>query len=174
MVDDIDTEELACFDESAGDIDVFTAGSERTGWVIVRHDDGVRVCKQRGFEHFSWVNQARSNGSLRHDMVADHMVLGVKMEGNEVLGVVELHRFDEPLDVIGASDRLWCRAWFLDEREPHLRNDVSKMFFQCPGVHLFSSCSRAAPRNPCGTAGEARTTGTAVNACRQAPGGRGH
>ena len=41
MVDDIDTEERACFDESAGDIDVFTAGSERTGWMIMRNDDGI-------------------------------------------------------------------------------------------------------------------------------------
>lgn len=120
------------------------------------------------------MNQARGDGSLRNDMVADHMVLRIKMEGNEVFGVVKLHRLNETLDVIRASDRLWCRAWFLDERQLHLRNDISKMFFQCPGVHLYSSCSRSAPRYPCGTAGEARTTGSSVNACRQAPGGRGH
>lgn len=39
MVDDIDTEEFACFDESTGDIDVFSAGSERTGRVVVSYDD---------------------------------------------------------------------------------------------------------------------------------------
>ena len=64
MVDDIDTEELASFDESAGDIDVFSAGSERTGRVIVSHNDGIRVRKQRGFEHFSWVDQARTYAEL--------------------------------------------------------------------------------------------------------------
>lgn len=41
MVDNADTEEFASFDESTGDIDVFSARSERTGRMIVSHDDGI-------------------------------------------------------------------------------------------------------------------------------------
>lgn len=39
MIYYIDAEEFASFDESTGDIDVFSAGSERTGRVVVSHDD---------------------------------------------------------------------------------------------------------------------------------------
>lgn len=104
MIEDRDVEQLADFDEMAGDLYVLRAGRGVSAGVVVDDDHAGGGVPDPLAEDFAGADQAHVQGSDVDEGDAHDLIGGVEEDGVEVLALLVHEVVEEEEDVAGALD----------------------------------------------------------------------
>lgn len=70
VVNYVNTQQLAGFDQGPRHIDILVARSQRSSRMIVRNDDRMRISQQSSFEDLAWMYQTRGYSAVRNNVIS--------------------------------------------------------------------------------------------------------
>lgn len=107
MIEKLDAEDLSGLDQFLGDVDVLRRRGEIPARVVVSHDDGVAVGKNRRFEDLAGMGDGLVQGAHMNNLEVSGHTFGTKTEESHRLPVALADELFEDADGCGVPvDRL--------------------------------------------------------------------
>jgi hypothetical protein len=90
---------------------------------------------------------------MRHDLIADDLILCIKMKRYKMLVSIVFEWLDQRREIIRTKDSMRFGVCLFDKSKTNFWHQIFEMAFEFATVHgIFPSELRAAQRSTCGTA----------------------
>ena len=105
VIQQLDTEQQAGFEESFRDLMVFVTGSYGSGRMIVSDNNGDCSSQDRSLKDFSGCNRSRIGGTDRDNRIGGHLMRRIQIQSHEVFtAIVRQNGSNEGRHIGGARD----------------------------------------------------------------------